>query len=90
MKIRHSIKVLLPLVMASVMMFVTEQIGAAEPEAQQIAAITDSAKAFVEAFHKGDAKAVASFWTPDGDYVDAGPELHHRYSNDGVQRRNAG
>src|SRR5207245_2301596 len=37
---------------------------------QQIAAITASAKAFVEAFHKGDAKAVAAFWTPDGDYVD--------------------
>src|SRR3954468_2486883 len=28
------------------------------------------AKAFIEAFHKGDAKAVAAFWTPDGDYVD--------------------
>src|SRR5207249_5698340 len=29
-----------------------------------------TAEAFVEAFHKGDAKAVAAFWTPDGDYVD--------------------
>src|SRR5262249_43815927 len=27
-------------------------------------------EAFVEAFHKGDAKAVAAFWTPDGDYTD--------------------
>src|SRR5262245_3768726 len=28
------------------------------------------AKEFIEAFNKGDAKAVAAFWTPDGDYVD--------------------
>ena len=32
--------------------------------------ITKTAEAFVEAFHKGDAKAVAAFWTPDGDYID--------------------
>src|SRR5437870_13730909 len=32
--------------------------------------ITKTAEAVVEAFHKGDAKAVAAFWTPDGDYVD--------------------
>jgi uncharacterized protein (TIGR02246 family) len=28
------------------------------------------AQAFLEAFNRGDAKAVAGFWTPDGDYVD--------------------
>jgi uncharacterized protein (TIGR02246 family) len=28
------------------------------------------AEAFVAAFDKGDAKALAGFWTPDGDYVD--------------------
>ena len=28
------------------------------------------AQAFIEAFHKGDAKAVAGFWTPDGEYID--------------------
>jgi uncharacterized protein (TIGR02246 family) len=28
------------------------------------------AKAFIAAFNKGDAKAVAGFWTPNGDYVD--------------------
>jgi uncharacterized protein (TIGR02246 family) len=42
---------------------------AAEPDPQE-AAITKTAEAFVEAFHKGDAKAVAAFWTQDGDYVD--------------------
>ena len=34
------------------------------------AAIKKNAQAFVAAFDKGDAKAVAAFWTPDGDYVD--------------------
>jgi uncharacterized protein (TIGR02246 family) len=34
------------------------------------AAITKTAKAFVAAFQKGDAKALSEFWTPDGDYVD--------------------
>ena len=34
------------------------------------AEITKTAGAFVEAFQKGDAKAVAAFWTLDGDYVD--------------------
>ncbi|MGZ4961126.1 MAG: YybH family protein [Limisphaerales bacterium] len=34
------------------------------------AAITKTAEAFVEAFHKGDARALADFWTTDGDYVD--------------------
>lgn len=43
---------------------------AVEPDPQE-AAITKTAEAFVEAFHKGDARAVAAFWTADGDYVDA-------------------
>src|SRR5215831_16747637 len=34
------------------------------------AALLKNAEAFVEAFHKGDAKALAAFWTPDGDYTD--------------------
>ncbi|MEO5914306.1 MAG: SgcJ/EcaC family oxidoreductase [Luteolibacter sp.] len=43
------------------------------------AEITKNASAFVEAFHKGDAKAVAAFWTPDGDYCDdTGRELKGR------------
>ena len=33
-------------------------------------AIFNNAKAFVDAFEKGDAKAVAAFWAEDGDYVD--------------------
>ena len=34
------------------------------------AALQKKAEAFVEAFHKGDAQALAAFWTPDGDYTD--------------------
>src|SRR5262245_12431146 len=33
-------------------------------------ALFERAKSFVAAFHKGDAKAVAGFWTADGDYTD--------------------
>lgn len=32
-------------------------------------AIAQNAEAFLEAFNKGDAKALAAFWTPDGDYT---------------------
>src|SRR4249920_1257282 len=61
----HSI---LPLAMAcAIRSGVT--VHAADPDPQE-AAIQKTAEAFVEAFHKGDAKAVAAFWTPDGDYVD--------------------
>src|SRR5260370_41043413 len=34
------------------------------------AALQKNAEAFVEAFHKGDAKALAAFWTENGDYTD--------------------
>jgi uncharacterized protein (TIGR02246 family) len=33
-------------------------------------AIFSNAKSFVDAFEKGDAKAVAAFWAEDGDYAD--------------------
>jgi uncharacterized protein (TIGR02246 family) len=39
-------------------------------KAAEEAALLKSAEAFVEAFHKGDAKALAAFWTADGDYTD--------------------
>ena len=45
---------------------------AAEPNenTKDEAAIKKNAKAFVAAFDKGDAKAVAGFWAPEGDYVE--------------------
>jgi uncharacterized protein (TIGR02246 family) len=47
-------------------------LSAAEPKApsKDEAALIKNAEGFVEAFHKGDAKALAAFWTTDGDYVD--------------------
>jgi uncharacterized protein (TIGR02246 family) len=39
-------------------------------KASEEAALLKTAEAFVEAFHKGDATAVAAFWTTDGDYTD--------------------
>src|SRR5436190_807071 len=35
-------------------------------------AIFERSKAFAAAFDKGDAKAVAAFWSEDGDYTDHG------------------
>lgn len=46
-----------------------------DPAAAQQAAIAKKAQAFIEAFHKGDAQALAAFWTPDGDYVDVSGRL---------------
>ncbi len=37
---------------------------------QEEAALLKNAGRFVDAFHQGDAKAVAAHWTPDGDYTD--------------------
>src|SRR5262245_57028824 len=35
-------------------------------------AIREAAQALARAFEKGDAKAVAAFWTEDGEYVEEG------------------
>jgi hypothetical protein len=40
----------------------------AEPAAQENT-LLNNAKAFVDAFEKADAKAVAALWAEDGDYV---------------------
>jgi len=41
-----------------------------EETAAQEVALMNNAKAFVDAFEKGDAKTVAAFWAEDGYYVD--------------------
>src|SRR5262245_57316997 len=43
--------------------------GPPEGNAKDKEAIAKNAEAFVEAFHKGDAKALAAFWTPEGEYT---------------------
>ena len=68
MKTKTMTRSVLPLAMACALPC-GSTVQAAEPDARQ-AAIHQTAEAFVAAFHKGDAKALAAFWTPDGDYVD--------------------
>jgi uncharacterized protein (TIGR02246 family) len=46
------------------------QAAAQDKNPQAEAAILKKAESFVAAFHKGDAKALAGHWTPDGDYTD--------------------
>lgn len=68
MKINNLIRSTLPLAMVWAICS-GSILNAAEPDPRQ-EAIQKTAMAFVEAFHKGDAKALAAFWTPDGDYID--------------------
>jgi uncharacterized protein (TIGR02246 family) len=44
--------------------------GQQKGDAKEGDAIAKRAEAFIEAFQKGDAKALAAFWTADGDYID--------------------
>jgi uncharacterized protein (TIGR02246 family) len=44
--------------------------GQVEGDSKDKAAIQRNGEAFVEAFHKGDARTLASFWTPNGEYTD--------------------
>jgi uncharacterized protein (TIGR02246 family) len=41
-----------------------------KPQSADDKAIRATAEAFTAAFNKGDAKALAALWTPDGEYVD--------------------
>ena len=48
----------------------TSPVPRQEQSAAEIAAIRAESEAFVAAFNKGDAKAVAALWTEDGEYID--------------------
>jgi uncharacterized protein (TIGR02246 family) len=65
---RHSITPLF-LLAVGIALVGTGAVRADEAADREKGAIAKQAQAFVEAFHKGDAQALASFWTPDGDYV---------------------
>jgi uncharacterized protein (TIGR02246 family) len=61
------------MVVLAVLAFQAAEPGLALPppsNPQEEAALVKRAEAFVEAFHKGDAWALAGFWTPQGDYTD--------------------
>jgi uncharacterized protein (TIGR02246 family) len=47
-------------------------------------ALQKRAEGFIEAFQKGDAKSVAAFWTPDGDYTDQTGK--HLKGRDAIQK----
>jgi hypothetical protein len=57
-----------------------EQVSSAEPAQPGQG---QRAKEFIAAFNKGDARAVASFWTPEGDYVD---QVGRTYNPHGFDR----
>ncbi len=60
------------LALAAVTVGLTGRAGLAQPaegDAKAKAALAKNAEAFVGAFDKGDAKALAAFWAPDGDYT---------------------
>ena len=52
------------------LLFRPGQAGEPKGNAQDKEAIAKCAEAFVNAFHKGDAKALAAFWTPNAEFVD--------------------
>jgi uncharacterized protein (TIGR02246 family) len=52
--------------------------------AKDAEALFKRAEAFVEAFHKGNASAVAAFWTTDGTYTDQ--KGHHLNGRDAIEK----
>jgi uncharacterized protein (TIGR02246 family) len=52
------------------------------------AAIQKQAEAFVEAFHKGDARAVAACWVADGDFIDQAGQ--HAKGREAIEKAFAG
>jgi uncharacterized protein (TIGR02246 family) len=48
-----------------------------QPDSPEMAAVRKTAEAFTKAFNAGDAKAVAAFWTKDGEFVGADGETVH-------------
>jgi uncharacterized protein (TIGR02246 family) len=42
-----------------------------QPDSPEVAAVRKSAELFTKAFNDGDAKAVAAFWTPEGQYIES-------------------
>src|SRR6266496_6574594 len=79
-EIRNKMKTIphfLLLALASVTLWGMPALRATESD-PRTGEITKTAEAFVEAFHKGDAKAVAAFWTPDGRSEEHTSELQSR------------
>jgi uncharacterized protein (TIGR02246 family) len=50
-------------------LFALSGLAGSQGDSKDIDAIQKRGETFVETFHKGDAKALAGFWTADGDYT---------------------
>lgn len=57
-------------------------------DAPEVAAVRKSAEAFAAAFNKGDAKAVAAFWTKEGEYI--GPDGETIRGREAIEKEYAG
>jgi uncharacterized protein (TIGR02246 family) len=55
-----------------------------QPESAEMAAVRKTADAFTKAFNAGDAKAVAAFWTKDGEYQ--GPDGEKLHGRDEIEK----
>ncbi len=62
----------------AVLMSAAELLYAAEPSETEIQ-IRRAATGYLEALNRGDAEQIASFWTPDGVFVDATNQSHHAH-----------
>jgi uncharacterized protein (TIGR02246 family) len=61
--------------------------GRAQPpkgDPKDMEAIAKNGETFIEAFHKGDAKALAAFWTADGDFTDEAG--HHLKGREAIEK----
>jgi uncharacterized protein (TIGR02246 family) len=68
---RRTLTILSSMLMVVLALAIAVVRAATDPAADASqAAIAKTAEAFVAAFQKGDANALAAFWTPDGDYAD--------------------
>src|SRR5262245_41437631 len=54
----------------------TTQADEPGPKGAEIPGKGQRSQEFIAAFNKGDAKALAGFWTPDGDYIDQDGHQH--------------
>jgi uncharacterized protein (TIGR02246 family) len=61
---------LLPVVGLAVLIVSAAWSADAKNNAEEEKALEERAKAMIAAFNKGDAHALAEFWTPEGDYID--------------------
>ena len=66
----------LPALVVALAILPGSKAGETKGHAQDKEAIAKRAEAFIDAFHKADAKALAAFWTPNGEFIDQTGRCH--------------